>query len=76
MALDVSNLSFRYGKRSEWLFHKLNFHVDNGSVMWLKGPSGCGKSTLLEMLALLRNPLSGSITFNGAVIGGGKAQVS
>ncbi|MFZ0070932.1 MAG: ABC transporter ATP-binding protein [Xanthobacteraceae bacterium] len=48
----------------------LDLQVDRGEFFSIVGPSGCGKSTLLDMLAGLLNPTSGSVAFNGAILGG------
>lgn len=39
--------------------------IRRGEIMGLAGQSGCGKSTLGELLALLREPTSGTILFDG-----------
>ncbi|MFO0859464.1 MAG: ABC transporter ATP-binding protein [Phycisphaerales bacterium] len=39
-----------------------------GRVTALVGPNGSGKSTMLRLLAALREPASGSVTLDGAVV--------
>jgi NitT/TauT family transport system ATP-binding protein len=41
-----------------------------GEFVTIVGPSGCGKTTLLETLAGLTVPSEGTVTFEGAPIGG------
>ena len=41
------------------------FIVENGEMIILTGPNGAGKSTLLRLLALIEQPYSGSLIFNG-----------
>ena len=43
--------------------------IEPGSFVTLLGPSGCGKSTLLNIVGLLDNPSSGSITIDGVEVG-------
>lgn len=43
----------------------VTFHVRQGEFVCLVGPSGCGKSTLLKLLAGLRQPNTGRLTFYG-----------
>ena len=43
----------------------VNLEVKKGEFISIMGPSGCGKSTLLNLIGLLDNPTSGSITING-----------
>lgn len=44
--------------------------VDPGEIVGLLGPNGAGKSTTLLTLSGLLDPLGGTITFDGASIGG------
>ena len=39
--------------------------VQNGSILGLFGPNGSGKSTLLRILALLEDPVRGTLYFQG-----------
>ncbi|GAB1358323.1 ABC transporter ATP-binding protein [Porphyromonadaceae bacterium] len=43
----------------------VNLEVKQGEFISIMGPSGCGKSTLLNLLGLLDNPSSGTITIAG-----------
>ncbi len=43
----------------------INLTVDAGEIVALVGPSGSGKSTLLQIIGLLDQASSGSITING-----------
>ena len=44
---------------------KMDFDIDEGSLVTLLGPSGCGKTTLLRMVAGLEAPTEGDIFING-----------
>ena len=58
------------GSADVYALGPLDLQVDRGEFFSIVGPSGCGKSTLLDMLAGLLNPTSGSVAFNGAILGG------
>jgi ABC-type Fe3+/spermidine/putrescine transport system ATPase subunit len=44
---------------------KMDFEIEEGSLVTLLGPSGCGKTTLLRMVAGLEEPSEGDILING-----------
>ena len=59
MGIEVSNLSFSYGKRE--VLHDVSFTVGDGEFAALLGPNGAGKTTLFRcVLGFLR-------TFGGSV---------
>ena len=47
------------------VFRNLGFEVGAGGMLLLLGPNGSGKSTLLRLLAGLKRPDAGKITWNG-----------
>jgi putative spermidine/putrescine transport system ATP-binding protein/spermidine/putrescine transport system ATP-binding protein len=47
---------------------KMDFEIEEGSLVTLLGPSGCGKTTLLRMVAGLEDPTEGDIFIKGARI--------
>jgi ABC-type Fe3+/spermidine/putrescine transport system ATPase subunit len=47
---------------------KLDFDIEEGSLVTLLGPSGCGKTTLLRMVAGLEAPTAGDIFIKGVRI--------
>lgn len=50
--------------------------VKTGKVTALIGPNGAGKSSLLKVMALLENPTTGTILFNGSQVFPGKVNLS
>lgn len=46
----------------------INLHVKKGEFVSIMGPSGCGKSTLLNVIGLLDQPGSGSVSVDGAAV--------
>jgi energy-coupling factor transport system ATP-binding protein len=50
LALEVSELSFRYQRREEFAIHDLSFQVHTGEVLLIAGASGCGKTTLMRCI--------------------------
>ncbi|MBG6217517.1 ABC-type multidrug transport system fused ATPase/permease subunit [Arthrobacter sp. CAN_A6] len=53
-----------------WILDDVSFTVPAGSRTALVGPSGAGKSTVLALLERFYEPASGSISYDGAPIGG------
>ncbi len=60
--LSVEEVSFQYSDEVRVL-DRLSLEVNRGEVVAIAGPSGCGKSTLLSILAGLRRPKSGSVSW-------------
>jgi len=70
--LELSNISFsrRSDRAITQIYSKLNLRQEAGEFISLVGPSGCGKTTLLSLVAGFLKPDSGTMTFQGRVIGG------
>ena len=60
MALQSSELSFKYNAQSSFVFPPLGLKPAESAL--LLGPSGSGKSTLLHLLAGLLEPAKGEVT--------------
>ncbi len=61
--IEAKNLARVYGKYTA--LDKLNFVIDEPTVMSVVGKNGSGKSTLLRLLCGCEKPTTGSITVNG-----------
>lgn len=57
--------SFEQGGETLTVLHNAEFTINGGEIVALVGPSGAGKSTLLQLIGLLDQPSSGSITIDG-----------
>ncbi|MEU0072885.1 ABC transporter ATP-binding protein [Streptomyces sp. NPDC006332] len=67
-AVLVDGVDIRFGS-----FHavrNISLDIAAGEFLCLLGPSGCGKSTLLSALAGFVRPHQGSLTVDGAQVGG------
>ena len=66
--LAVNGLVKRFGG-----FHALDglsFHVSSGEILGLVGPNGSGKTTAINVISGLYAPDGGTLTYDGAPIGG------
>ncbi len=68
MILEVKDLSFKYNKNLECIFHDVNFGLNEGEILTILGSNGAGKSTLLNCLANRVEPSCGEILLNGESI--------
>lgn len=55
------------------ILKKLNFTIEDNSIVVLIGESGCGKTTTLKMINRLIEPTSGKILINGKKYKKGKS---
>lgn len=58
------NITKQYGEETIVL-KSLNLTVQQGECLFIRGVSGSGKTTLLNLMALLDEPSSGTIMFEG-----------
>ncbi len=50
MAIEVSNLSFRYAGATQWALRNISLSIEEGEFAVFTGATGCGKSTLFKCL--------------------------
>lgn len=66
--IEFEDISFRYDKGKERVFHNLNLSVKAGQTTALVGPSGGGKSTLCHLLPRFYDIDHGRILLDGVDI--------
>ncbi len=59
--LNVEHISFSYHKKQ--VLRDVSFTAKEGDFIGIIGKNGCGKSTLLSVLAGIRRPAQGTLTF-------------
>ena len=64
-AIEICDLSFRYGDNLPYLYRNLNAELRPGACVALMGPSGSGKSTLAKLLQGFYLPTEGQIKIDG-----------
>lgn len=62
--LSLSNLSFSFEKKSEYIFNNLNYEFISGDIVGIHGYNGSGKTTLLNCLSGYYKPTKGKVTYN------------
>ncbi len=68
MLLTVSGIEARYG--AIVALRDISLEVDEGELVALVGPNGAGKTTTLSVIAGLRRPTRGSVSFRGKSLAG------
>jgi len=63
--IELRDVHFRYAPEQQPVLRGINLMVEPGARIAIVGPTGAGKSTLLSLLLRLRDPLAGSILFDG-----------
>lgn len=61
---------FRTSEIETVALENVNINIKRGEFVAVMGPSGCGKSTLLNIIGLLDQPTSGTVTIDGTAGGG------
>jgi iron complex transport system ATP-binding protein len=63
MQIAARDLAVRFGRMT--LLQQINMSMGAGEVVGLIGPNGSGKTTLLRILANLRQPDEGAVSYSG-----------
>ena len=62
--IEVSGVSFRYGKNLPYVVRDLSFGVRSGEYVGIVGASGCGKSTIMRLLLGFEEAEAGGIFYD------------
>ena len=60
----LRDLSFRYTRRSRWIYRGISAALPRGKITAVVGANGAGKTTLARLLCGLLKPASGSMVFH------------
>jgi iron complex transport system ATP-binding protein len=63
MEIEAKGLAVRFGRMT--LLRRINMAIRAGEMVGLIGPNGSGKTTLLRILANLRSPDEGTVSYAG-----------
>ena len=63
--IQLSHVSFAYGKDQKPVLQDISMHILPGEYVAVVGETGCGKSTLLRLLLGFEKPLAGKIYYDG-----------
>lgn len=66
--LEAQNVTKQFGGLTA--VNRVDFVIEQGSITSLIGPNGAGKTTFFNMITGLYVPTSGSIVFDGTLLGG------
>jgi NitT/TauT family transport system ATP-binding protein len=69
-SLVLEKVTYRYPGEARAVLNKISLTIAPGEIVCVLGPSGCGKTTLLKVAASFLLPLTGTVTFGGAVVAG------
>jgi branched-chain amino acid transport system ATP-binding protein len=72
MKLEVNDIVVHYGRLAA--VRGVSLVVDEGEIVCIVGPNGAGKSTTLLTIAGALTPSSGSVTFDGKAVTGGRPE--
>lgn len=64
-AIELNNVSFRYGEDMPPVLDNLSLKIRPGQYVAVVGKTGCGKSTLMRLLLGFEKPQKGAIYYDG-----------
>lgn len=67
-SIEFKNVSFRYGKNSDYTLKNISFRIDKGERIAVVGHNGAGKTTLSKLMMRLYDVSEGEILYNGVNI--------
>jgi NitT/TauT family transport system ATP-binding protein len=66
--VSFGHVTYSYETSGAPALKDVNLEIPAGEITAIIGPSGCGKSTLLSLLANLRQPTAGDITWDDSAV--------
>ena len=63
--LEISDVRFRYGKRTPWVLDGVSLTLEEGEIGVLLGRNGSGKTTLFKTILGIERPESGRMALGG-----------
>lgn len=66
--LNISDLSFKYNKLSDYVLKDINLTIPKGKITAIVGTSGSGKTTLVKLLLGFYEPTDGNIKMGGVLL--------
>jgi sulfate transport system ATP-binding protein len=72
MGIEIQNVTKLFGDFAA--LSDVSLSVETGELVALLGPSGCGKTTLLRIISGIERPDAGSVSVNGTIVSGLRAQ--
>lgn len=64
IGLEVKDISYQYPLSSEAALKNISFNLPAGQSLYIKGKANSGKSTLLKIIAGIKDPMQGIISYN------------
>lgn len=64
-SIEFKNVSFRYGKNTDYTLRNVSFRINKGESIAVVGHNGAGKTTLSKLMMRLYDVTEGEILYNG-----------
>lgn len=64
-SIEFKNVSFRYGKNTDYTLRNVSFRINKGESIAVVGHNGAGKTTLSKLMMRLYDVAEGEILYNG-----------